>query len=83
MKKILMVVAIVVVAVLLIGNSTKKEPTEWTEYVVHRGDTVCDIAISISHDMDYRETEYYIIAKNNIEKAMIHPGQTILVPVYE
>ncbi len=84
MKKILIVVAIVIVAVLLIGNITKKEQTEWGEYVVRSGDTVYDIGISIKPDgIDYREIEHYILQKNNIENAMIHPGQTILVPVYE
>ena len=83
MKKLLIVVAVVIVVVLLIGCKAN-EPTEWAEYVVQSSDTVCDIAISIKPDgMDYREIEHYIIAKNNIEKAMIHPGHTILVPVYE
>ena len=84
MKKLLIVVAICLVAVLLIGNITKQEPTEWAEYVVQSGDTVCGISISIKPDgIDYREVEHYILQKNNIEKAMIQPGQTILVPVYE
>lgn len=84
MKKLLMVVAIVVVVVLLVGNNTKKEPTKWSEYVVQSNDTVSGIAIGIkSCGIDYREAEYYITKKNNIENAMIYPGQTILVPVYE
>lgn len=84
MKKLLMVVAIAVIAVLLIGNSTKKKPTEWARYVVKSGDTVCGIAISVTpNEIDYRKTEDYIIEKNNIEKALLYPGDTILVPVYE
>ncbi len=84
MKKFLMVVAIIFIAVLLIGNNTKKEPTEWSEYVVHSGDTVYGISNIITpNDIDYRKTEHYIIEKNNIENAMIYPGQTIFVPVYE
>lgn len=84
MKKFLMVIAIVVVAVLLIGNKTDKEPTEWSEYIVHSGDTVYGISNIITpNDMNYKKTEHYIIEKNNIENAMIYPGQIILVPVYE
>lgn len=84
MKKILMVVAIFVVAFLLIGNKTDKEPTEWSEYVVHSGDTVYGISNIITpNDIDARKTEHYITEKNNLENAMIYPGQTILVPVYE
>ena len=83
MKKIIFIAVVILVAILLIGNNAKKEPTEWEEYVVKSGDTVSDIAISISHNMDYRETEYYITEKNNIKQALIHPGQTLFVPVYE
>ena len=84
MKKILMVVAIVFVAVLLIGNKTDKEPTEWSEYAVFSGDTVDGISNIITpNDRDYRKTKHYIIEKNNLENAMVYPGQTILVPVYE
>ena len=84
MKKILMVVAIIFIAVLLIGNKTDKEPTEWSEYVVHSGDTVYGISNIITpNDIDARKTKHYIIEKNNIKYAMIYPGQTILVPVYE
>lgn len=84
MKKFLMVVAIVFVAVLLIGNKTNKEPTEWSEYVVFSGDTVYSISNIITpDDIDARKTKHYIIEKNNLENAMVYPGQTILVPVYE
>ncbi len=84
MKKIIFIAVVILVAILLIGCNAKKEPTKWGEYVVHSGDTVCDIAIGITpNGIDYRETEYYITEKNNIKNAMIHPGHTILVPVYE
>lgn len=84
MKKLLMLIAIVIITLLLIGNIIKKESTEWAEYVVQSGDTVSGIAIGITpDDIDYRKTEHYIIKKNNIKNALLHPGQTIFVPVYE
>ena len=84
MKKIIIIAVIIVLIILLIGCSANNEPTKWSEYVVHKGDTVCDISIDITpNTKDYRYTQYYIIKKNNIENSMIHPGQTILVPVYE
>lgn len=88
MKKIILSVVIIfstiAVFIAMVYFDTPKEPVGWVEYVVCNGDTVCDISKSItSENRDYRETEYYIIKKNNIEKALIHPGQTILVPVYE
>lgn len=83
MKKLLMVVAILFIVGSLIGNA-QKAPTEWQEYVVHSGDTVYGISTRITpNDIDYRKTEHYIKEKNHIENAMIYPGQTILVPVYE
>lgn len=85
MKKIILSAVIISSIIALAGCfNTEKEPTEWSEYVVHSGDTVCGIAISITpDDIDYRKTEHYIIEKNNIENVMIYPGQAILVPVYE
>ena len=82
MKKIILISSIVIA--LMVCFNANKMPAEWSEYVVGYGDTVCDIAIDITpNDKDYREAEYWITKKNNIEMAMIYPGQTILVPVYE
>lgn len=85
-KKVLLTCGIILVAMLLICNSTSKskKPTEWESYTVQSGDTVCDIAISVTpNNKDYRHAQYYIIEENNIKDAMIYPGQVILVPVYE
>ena len=85
MKKIILRVVIISSVLLLVGCfNTHTEPAEWREYVVRSGDTVCDISIDITpNNEDYRNTQYYIIEKNNIENSMIYPGQTILIPVYE
>lgn len=85
MKKIILGTVVVFSIIALAGCfNTEKEPTEWSEYVVHSNDTVYGISNIITpNDMDYRNTEYYIIEKNAIENAMIYPGQIILVPVYE
>ena len=86
MKKIILSLVILfsIICFLAYFNANKM-PTEWSEYVVRSGDTICDIAIDITpNSKDYRQIEYYIIKKNNIGKnEMIYPGQTILVPVYE
>ena len=84
MKKLLILLAIVIATLLLIGNIVKKEATVWEEYVVESGDTIYGIAQSITpNDMDYRKTEYDITKVNNIKNALLHPGQTIFVPVYK
>lgn len=85
MKKIILSIVILFsVIAIMVHFNTPKEPTAWTEYIVCSGDTICGISQSITPDnKDYREAEYYITKKNNIEKAMIYPGRTILIPVYE
>lgn len=85
-KKVLLSCGIILISMLLIGNSTSKskKPTEWESYTVQSGDTVYGIAKSITpNNKDYRHAQYYIIEENNIEDAMIYPGQVILVPIYE
>lgn len=85
MKKIVLRTIVIssVIAMAIHFNAGKK-PTEWSEYVVGVGDTVYGISMSVTpNNEDYRETEYWITKKNNIEQAMIYPGQAILVPVYE
>ena len=85
MKKIVLSLVILfsIIAVMVHFN-TPKEPTAWTEYKVCYGDTICDISRNITPDnRDYRETEYYISQKNNIENALIYPNQIILIPIYE
>lgn len=85
MKKISIIAVIIFAIIVLVGCfNTHKEPTKWSEYVVRYGDTVCDISIDITpNNVDYRDTQYYIIEKNNIKNALIYPGQIILIPIFE
>lgn len=85
MKKIILSAVVISFVLLFVGClNANTEPTEWREYVVRSGDTVCDISIDITpNNVDYRNTQYYIIEKNNIKNAMIYPGQTILVPIFD
>ena len=85
MKKIILRTGIIASAVALVAClNAPKMPEKWEEYIVGRGDTLCEISMSIVPEKkDYREAEYWITKKNNIERANIYPGQTILVPVYE
>jgi hypothetical protein len=77
-------VVLALVFEMVICFNAPKEPVSWVEYWVHSGDTVCDIAISISpDDEDYRHTEYDIIKKNNLVNGMIYDGQKILIPIYD
>ncbi len=85
MKK---VIPIAVVLCLVVGLAVyfrpKPEVIEWEEYVVSGGETISDISQSITpNSEDYRETQYYIIEKNNLENKNIYPGQEILIPIKE
>ena len=85
MKRIILSTVIIAsLLMMVVYFNTPKEPNGWREYVVNSGDTVCDISIDITPEgEDYRYTQHCIMEKNNIANAMINPGQTILVPVYE
>lgn len=85
MKKFISV-AVVLCLVVGLAMYFRREPETivWDEYTVSEGDTLCDISKSITPDTeDYRETQYQITEKNNLESPMIYPGQKILIPCDE
>lgn len=85
MKKIISI-AIVLCLVVGLAMYFRREPETivWEEFTVSEGDTLCEISQSITPDTeDYRETQHYITEKNNLESAMIYPGQKLLIPCDE
>ena len=85
MKKIIPIVAVLcLVVVLAVYFRPKPEIIDWEEYVVSGGETISDISQGITpNSEDYRETQHYIIEKNNLENKNIYPGQEILIPSKE
>ena len=84
MKKCLMAVATILTVMLAINNNLNREPKKWEDYIVRSGDTVYDVAISITPvGGDYRDIQHCILEKNDIINGMIYPGQVILIPVCE
>ena len=85
MKKIIPIVAVLcLVVALAVYFRPKPEVVEWEEYVVSGGETISDIAKDITpNSEDYRETQHYIIEKNNLENEMVYPSQEILIPSKE
>ena len=82
--KILLIIAIVVVAFLLLGSQKPEMASEYKEYIVASGDTLWDISQEITPpSRDVRYTIAEIEEKNNINDGLIYPGQVISVPVYE
>ena len=82
MKKIILIaVALCLVVVVAVHFKTESETIVMKEYTVRDGDTLCDISKSITpNSEDYRKTQRYIIEKNNLENAIIYPGQVITIP---
>lgn len=84
MKKIIVGILIVLIAIMLIGGKSKCETVAYKSYTVKQGDTLYGIARKITPESkDYRYAVYDIIEKNSITDCMIYQGQTILVPVME
>lgn len=85
MKKIIPIATILCLVVgLAVYFHTEPETVVWSEYTVSDGDTLCEISQRITPNTeDYRETQYYITEKNNLESAMIYTGQKLLIPCGE
>ena len=84
MKKVMLVIAIIAVAVVVSGMRKPSKAEVYREYVVSSGDTLWEIAEEITpEERDLRYTILDIEKKNNIEDGMIYVGQHIEIPVYE
>lgn len=84
LKNIVCVLAVVVVAMLLIGAMTPDKASEYISYTVQPGDTLWSISEEITPiGRDLRYTVREIQDENGIENSVIRVGQVILVPVYE
>jgi LysM repeat protein len=84
LKNFVCVLAVVVVAMLLVGAMTPDKASEYISYTVQPGDTLWSISKEITpQSRDLRYTVRDIEDKNGIENSVIRVGQNILVPVYE
>lgn len=83
-KKILLVLVMVVVAMLLVGWIKGPSKAERYEpYVIQSRDTLWDIAVEFTpENRDCRDTIEEIKEVNGIEGNGIYTGQVICVPVY-
>lgn len=69
----------------IIGANNVESLTKitYSEVKVQTGDTLWDLAQEFGpDDKDVREIVYEICKLNKISAGSIHPGQTILIPVY-
>lgn len=84
MKKTLIVIAIIAVAVVVSGMRKPSKAEVYRDYVVSSGDTLWDISQEITPpSRDVRYTIAEIEEKNDINDGLIYAGQVISIPVYE
>lgn len=77
-----MAVAIAIIATLLVGGKADREYTE-TTVIVKTGDTLWSVAeLYCPNDMDKRKY-IYAMQEDNDCTANIHPGDVLVVRVYE
>lgn len=82
MKKLIITVLIIAVAITFIGGnkSNWKDNCEVVKITICKGDTLSDIAERYKPSgMDYREYVYEIEKLNDMETANIYEGDTILI----
>jgi LysM repeat protein len=84
LKKYLLILAVIIVAMLLLGSQKPEKASEYISYTVQPGDTLWSISEEITPiGRDLRYTVREIQDENGIENSVIRVGQVILVPVYE
>lgn len=71
---------LMVIIILVITFRAKPIKCTYTEYTVQPGDTLWSISSSCNLPQDIRKTVYEIRDKNQLETAIIQPGQTLLIP---
>lgn len=83
-KNFVCVVALIVVAMLLIGAMKPEKASEYVTYTVQQGDTLWSISKELTPDSrDLRYTIREIEEVNDLQNCTIRVGQVLTVPVYE
>lgn len=84
MKRCLLILLILVVAISLSALKKPEKATEYRLYIVQEGDTLWDISAEITPgSRDIRDTMGEIEEKNELKGGFIYGGQRLQVPVYE
>ena len=83
-KKFICILAVIVVAMLLIGAMKPEKASVYITYTVQPGDTLWSISKEITPDSrDLRYTIQEIEEVNELQNCTIRVGQVLTVPVYE
>ncbi len=79
---LIFVLGVLISSAALMLVASADAPVVWTEVVVEEGDTLWAIAQTISCESeDIRLKIDAIIDENELTSAVIHPGDTLIVPV--
>lgn len=83
-KNFVCILAVMVVAMLLIGAMKPEKALVYVTYTVQQGDTLWSISREITpEDRDLRYTIREIEEVNDLQNSTIKVGQVLTVPVYE
>lgn len=84
MKKVLLVILVILVALIWAKASEPELASEYKLYIVKPCDTIWDISREITpKGRDIKDTMDEIREKNGLESGFVHAGQRIEIPVYE
>ena len=76
-------IIILVISIILFAISTQgRKPIEYRTIIIKKGDTLWSIVKTYqTNEVDPRKLINQIKRINNLENALLHPGQTIKVPI--
>lgn len=78
----ILIAALTIISVPIIVKAKGTQESQYITVVVRSGDTLWDIASEYTgSNKDVRETIYNIKKTNNMDGAMLVPGQELLIPV--
>lgn len=79
---LILITALTIISVPIIVKAKGTQESQYITVVVRSGDTLWDIASEYTEsNKDVRETIYNIKKTNNMDSAMLFPGQELLIPV--
>ena len=84
MKNVLMAVGLFALMGFAALGLTENGETRYIEYIVQRGDTVCEVCDRYFdyQDKQYAEFLYDTLHINQLRGKYIHPGDRLYIPLY-
>lgn len=78
----LIATVMVLTAVIVFQNTDVQQKIDYKEIIVNPGDTLWGIAKATAPDQDPRKIIWDIRQINELEQAIVYPGQILVIPTY-